>query len=194
MTNPIYLKSQISALKAYRASLKRGTLSAYICVKPPSFYLFVPFSSFNATFSSESCCQSPSDLKKANHLFAVGDAPSVGFCGKGSNRLLSTLCPAAGFRGIQCVTGQRFSSVNINHRHTLHICVSASPRCSIHSGIESQGVSHPWRYCSVGQSKRWMDVRCLESPSVRHAKQENVCCRRSWCSLLNCFQFLLLSA
>lgn len=100
MTNPIYLKSQISALKAYRASLKRGTLSAYICVKPPSFYLFVPFSSFNATFSSESCCQSPSDLKKANHLFAVGDAPSVGFCGKGSNRLLSTLCPAAGFRGI----------------------------------------------------------------------------------------------
>lgn len=64
------------------------------------FYLFVPFSSFNATFSSESCCQSPSELKKANHLFAVGDAPSVGFCGKGSNRLLSTLCPAAGFRGI----------------------------------------------------------------------------------------------
>lgn len=132
MTNPIYLKSQISALKAYRASLKRGTLSAYICIKPPSFYLFVPFSSFNATFSSESCCQSPSELKKDNHLFAVGDAPSVGFCGKGSNRLLSTLCPAAGCAASQVLSSGESSVsqgsvsaqwISITDTHSTYVCL-----------------------------------------------------------------------
>ena len=107
------------------------------------------------------------------------------------------------FRWILCFIGKCLcrGSMNINRTHTYtnthictrHVCVPVSSWSTIHSGVESQRVSHPQRYCSAGQSKRALHVRRFWSPSERHVGEEKKCvcwgggCR---CSLLSCFQLL----
>lgn len=88
---------------------------------------------------------------------------------------------------------REYQSHTHTRMHTQNIRASP-PEALFTEALIHRVVSHPRRYCSAGQSKRELDVRCFSSTSVCGRRKVCVCVFKGvcqWgCRLLCCIQLL----